>query len=160
MAKRAPTLRAMTTFHAAGTLSRSLRSAREDQDSLGSVQFVLFPLNRPGEHWALLVADITEKTLTILDSIQGTVWSTSITQATSVLDQQIRPSPDTLQPWTTVVATVPQQDNGHDCGVFTIAFARLFLESHRDPEFLARFVRDPLIQSKRAHSIILTSPGI
>lgn len=100
-------------------------STRRVSPPVTSRDMVLFPIHL-GAHWCLAVIDFPEKTISYYDSLHG-----RNEQCLRILcDWLARESLDKRQVefdfagwrenWP---SNVPSQQNGHDCGVFALAFA-------------------------------------
>ncbi|KAK4537955.1 hypothetical protein CDCA_CDCA15G3980 [Cyanidium caldarium] len=92
-------------------------------------QLLVFPINLGNVHWTLAVADLRTYELRYYDSMGG-----SGETVLAALQRWLRDEAADKQwagtrmddaPWRWKHPTVPQQLNGHDCGVFAAQFAEL-----------------------------------
>ena len=92
-------------------------------------QLLVFPINLGNVHWTLAVADLRNCELRYYDSMGG-----SGETVLAALQRWLRDEAADKQwigtrmddtPWRWKHPTVPQQHNGHDCGVFAAQFAEL-----------------------------------
>ncbi|KAJ8420360.1 LOW QUALITY PROTEIN: hypothetical protein Cgig2_023216 [Carnegiea gigantea] len=82
---------------------------------------VFMPLfERVSQHWLLLLADVTNRRFLVYDSLQSKRTKVAIGLALMKLPQFC----DVLS-WEMENAECPQQDNGHDCGVYMLMFMNL-----------------------------------
>lgn len=94
---------------------------------------ILFPWHLHGNHWALIVVDFEEKTMSLLDSL----WDNDMCEPTNIMKAIERYIADrrtsypglSREPITKWKRTfncdgkIPQQPNGDDCGIYTCFFA-------------------------------------
>ena len=88
---------------------------------------IIVPINSQNNHWLLAVIDNVKKTVTVYDSLP------SVTRAKTVGDMmmkwvkaehQHKKAPFEAKKWKiTKDDSSPVQDNGYDCGVFTLVTA-------------------------------------
>ena len=97
---------------------------------MGTVQWIVVPVHSPG-HWALLVVDVQHGDAYIFDSLArhydaqvAAVLRWVSDESAAQLDEAGRLDTTHWPVHATDVATVPQQSNGCDCGVFMLGFAR------------------------------------
>ena len=91
-------------------------------------QLVLFAVNNNpdasvpggGSHWSLLVYWAPDTTFRHFDSASGLNR-----QAAQAVYEAVRPSASSCR---LVEARCPQQENGHDCGLYVLALARLLCQ--------------------------------
>jgi sentrin-specific protease 1 len=123
-------------------------------DVLGARR-ILIPVNVSGCHWALVAISMDEHEIHHYDSLS---WDGTATQRRILqwlLDVSLsRNSPIAIASWSLFhrEATVPQQNNGVDCGVFTILCADflsddLAIDSFRQHEITAYLAEDPILAS-------------
>ncbi|KAI1712983.1 ubiquitin-like-specific protease ESD4 [Ditylenchus destructor] len=103
---------------------------------MNGAETVLVPAHINGNHWGMIIVDATNKTLTMMDSLNGgggSATKTRILETTKKLIGQLSskvsfkkflPQLSPVGSWTvTEKMDVPQQRNGSDCGVFSLAYA-------------------------------------
>ena len=85
---------------------------------------LVFLYNIENRHWALVYANIPQKRIEYIDSI-GTPWSASVGKVYKFLNDvhETRLNKGVLEGWMyyCYADTTPQQSDGYNCGVFTIA---------------------------------------
>ncbi|VDD80927.1 unnamed protein product [Mesocestoides corti] len=107
--------------------------------SLFDHDLVLIPIHDRGIHWCLAAGDLRKKTLTFYDSMGGEndlCLETLLSYLDSESrDKRQRPLED-MAAWKKINtgSSVPQQNNGCDCGVFLCTFAE-FLSRDADFKF-------------------------
>jgi len=98
--------------------------------------YVLFPMNVNGMHWAVGVIDFKDRGFRYLDSMFGSPHPNFAKFLRHYINDEHRSRHGTplegIGSWDMLVEPmgVPQQRNGYDCGVFTCAFAE-YLASGR-----------------------------
>lgn len=104
------------------------RASRKQIDSFRNT-LVLMPLHLKDSHWALGVIDLRNKEIRYMDSLgyhrEGEQFFANM-RAFLQAEQPHRPELRTLNlnDWKNVRVAVPTQNNGVDCGVFTMMYAR------------------------------------
>ena len=105
---------------------------------------LVIPVHIDNNHWACVSIDFTRHTISYLDSAHNEERATRYTTATlqylqdEHLQRVRRPFPDLL--WSITRPQIPQQDNGHDCGVFVCTFIDYILRD-QPWDFDARHTR-------------------
>ena len=109
---------------------------------LTDAQLILVPLHLTNAHWALGVIDMRNQKISYYDSMLSgnfyengrkhlqrlRLWLADEWKEKGLVD----PTPAIGQWPMDVVRSVPQQQNGYDCGVFSTMFGRLLAEG-KDP---------------------------
>ena len=99
--------------------------------SLDRLDRIVIPINRSNSHWIVAVISFSQKAIHIYDSLRAAVFPEGYGPIFSNLkrwigDESLSRTP--MNPiidaaaWAEVVADVPQQTNGNDCGMFSILF--------------------------------------
>ncbi|KAI1702653.1 ubiquitin-like-specific protease ESD4 [Ditylenchus destructor] len=160
LAKSKSTLRFISTaefmgFDKSGTNNISWK--------MNGAETVLVPAHINGNHWGMIIVDATNKTLTMMDSLNGGAGSstkTRILETAKKLIGQLSPGVSfkkflpQLSPasWTvTEKMDVPQQRNGVDCGVFSLAYA-IFAARGEKPKFSQQHI--PYFRRKIAYDLL------
>ncbi|CEO95939.1 hypothetical protein PBRA_004629 [Plasmodiophora brassicae] len=91
-----------------------------------AVDLVMFPVHVGESHWCLGVIDMMNKQIAYYDSLGGDNRAFFANARRYVADEHAdkKGSPLDTSVWTDVLpGSVPRQNNGCDCGVFTLKFA-------------------------------------
>ena len=100
-----------------------------DPSDIFSLDKVFFPINIHGLHWALAVAFMQSKKIMYYDSQSGPGKLYLEALRRYIGDEaRAKKRPFSETEWKLLDASVPQQRNGYDCGVFTCMFADLVLD--------------------------------
>lgn len=121
-------------------VSRWTRRAKVDVLKLDKI---VVPVHVHGNHWCLAIINMRDRRFEYFDSLGGTN-PTCLKHLRQFVVDEVRAYHPTevaaigIDEWTDVMRTdVPQQNNGSDCGVFTLKFAdyasenRPFLFTHK-----------------------------
>ena len=83
---------------------------------------LIVPTNLCSTHWLIFILDFSTQTLHSRDSCQASfpIARLAITNTLKLVAQEICRMHRLPVKWTTEIDTVPQQDNGYDCGPHTI----------------------------------------
>ena len=86
---------------------------------------LFIPIHVNGNHWNLTVIDWSEKTITVYDSL----YSKSVCdRIINILMRWLSDLEENVEQWSGLCGTAIQQQNQHDCGVFTMKHAEYLLE--------------------------------
>lgn len=105
------------------------RWSKRAQVDVFSVDYVLFPMNVNGMHWAVGVIDFRDRGFRYLDSMFGSPHPNFATFLRCYVNDEHRSRHGTplkgIGSWDMLEEPmgVPKQHNGYDCGVFTCGFA-------------------------------------
>uniref|UniRef100_A0A915CV39 Ubiquitin-like protease family profile domain-containing protein n=1 Tax=Ditylenchus dipsaci TaxID=166011 RepID=A0A915CV39_9BILA len=99
-------------------------SVYNPQHFIGKISKILVPAHINGNHWAMIVVDADEKTITMLDSMNHGIkkdpTKIKILEQTRNIVRVCYNHDD----WDIKEdLSVPQQSNANDCGVFALVFA-------------------------------------
>ena len=98
-----------------------------------SKDMVLIPANMNGNHWVLFVIDNTTRSIEIYDSMVSIAEKSDYDKYINFLLDFIKNEQENhnlpFEYWDAVVMKSPQQNNGYDCGVFTIGMASTLVYS-------------------------------
>ncbi|KAK4165068.1 ubiquitin-like-specific protease 1 [Cladorrhinum sp. PSN259] len=108
--------------HGAQGCARLLRRANVKKNNFFDIETILVPICQ-SSHWTLAVLRPGQKTVAHIDSIRGGRGDKAVTDkmlelASYVLEEQYKEDE-----WKVIDYVAPKQDNGWDCGVFTITNA-------------------------------------
>nr|VZI07641.1 unnamed protein product [Spirometra erinaceieuropaei] len=126
------------------------------QINLFEHDLVFFPIHDRGIHWCLAAADLRNKTLTYYDSMGGGndhCLDILLEYLDAECQDKLKKSLDGLDKWKKINTknSVPQQENGCDCGVFLCTFAE-FLS--RGAEFTFSQADMPQIRQRMMYEIL------
>ncbi|KAG8191804.1 hypothetical protein JTE90_026835 [Oedothorax gibbosus] len=106
--------------------SRSIKRWSRNED-IFSYDLVCFPLNLDMVHWALCVVDNRDKTVKFYDSMAGSRHEHVTVPIRNYLIAEMQNKKGITMPtdeYTCIgVKNLPQQQNGSDCGMFTLKYA-------------------------------------
>ncbi|KAK3997084.1 ubiquitin-like-specific protease 1 [Cladorrhinum sp. PSN332] len=108
--------------HGAKNCARLLRRANVRKNNFFDIETILVPICQ-NSHWTLAIVRPGQKTVAHIDSLQGGRGKKQVTDkmlelVSTVLEEQYKEDE-----WKVVDYVAPRQDNGWDCGVFTITNA-------------------------------------
>lgn len=126
------------------------------QINLFEHDLVLIPIHDRGIHWCLAAADLRDKTLTYYDSMGGGndhCLDVLLKYLDAESQDKLKKSLEGLDKWKKINTrnSVPQQENGCDCGVFLCTFAE-FLS--RGAEFTFSQADMPQIRQRMMYEIL------
>jgi hypothetical protein len=131
-------------------------------DLFGNYDVMLIPINEGNNHWYLAVVDFVHERTEIYDSMLGgrTRSEVHTTLRRYLRDEHLakRGSELMTREWTThtnELWTVPQQDNGFDCGVFMWLFA-----AYRSMECEFKFTQGDIRLIRRFITTIIYKSGL
>ena len=132
-----------------------------DIDIFTQIDKILIPVHVGENHWALAVVNIRDKQFEYYDSIQNPVNSTLVVSVLRLytINEAIRLGHFSrvyeIENWHSKTKTTPQQNNGVDCGMFVLQFARCvaldkksFDFSQRDMSFLRQLVTIEMLEQR------------
>uniref|UniRef100_A0A914HTE5 Ubiquitin-like protease family profile domain-containing protein n=1 Tax=Globodera rostochiensis TaxID=31243 RepID=A0A914HTE5_GLORO len=122
---------------------------------LNGTDIVFAPAHLYTNHWAMVVVNIRERKLTLMDSMNHeftssdkTIFMDTIMDVASLQEAHI----GDRETWeVSERLSVPQQNNGTDCGIFALLFAKYSLE-RREFDFEQRHI--PYFRRRICHDII------
>jgi len=90
---------------------------------------IFIPVNILNHHWFLIVLVMEAKEVHIIDSVGGdkSEYFTNICAWLRDEGLKVNESVDRYDGWRLVIVAGPTQDNGTDCGVFTIVAAEMYM---------------------------------
>jgi len=116
---------------------------------------VFFPINVGNTHWTLVVADMRKRTLTYYDSLGG-AGTACLELIERYLKDEYEEKKGEPHPfaWTLVSAgrSTPQQDNGVDCGVFSVALLNVLhraFELDVEPDLAGTFAQSDIARIRQ-----------
>ena len=104
------------------SVKRWATKAKIGGKNLENVERILIPVHE-GAHWTLLVVSPVFKTIEYFDSLAGSP-DQYVRNAKAWLAQEMGRAWNEAD-WEVVDSTSPRQDNGKDCGVFTVTTAKM-----------------------------------
>ena len=97
---------------------------------------VFFPINKDGNHWVLVVASLSSRTIVMYDSLlaqsKPTRAETKMFEQVEAQVRQLGVVDDAEEKWRCEICPVARQSNLIDCGVYMCIFADAVSEG-RDP---------------------------
>lgn len=116
-------------------------------------QRVFIPINTDKVHWHLVLVDMVKKLVLFYDSMISLSEGNSAPLYLGLTmkwledlwmkEKKVPKGDFPLKLWSTGVASCPQQENGHDCGVYVLAFMDFLSDglstSHVDPQLITHY---------------------
>lgn len=101
-----------------------------------SVERIFIPANVSESHWLLIVVEIDEQNISIYNSLPTAAYL--MNQISTLINLYLKKYMGVVTQFSTTVQITPFQDNGCDCGIFTIEYGRYLLQNRPFDDFLCQ----------------------